>query len=505
MLLLPFSRSRREAVSDWLSDAVSSDAKADLDTALVKGDHLDEILALLSGNRLEEACERAQAAGDHYLALLLATAEGPNSVGGQMVLQQLDRWQELRADAHVDARRLRLLALLAGAPVWHGSDGRSVNVCAGLDWKRSLALHFWFLSSPVASVGDAFAAYEAAFDPPGEQGDAEPYAHCPNPEYDDLELEARDVKFHLLKLYTKRSHALEQLLCPSTHTADALDHRLSWFLGQALQAVGHAHLRPDRRDALHMSFSAQLESFGLWHWAVLPLLHLDDPGHRRAEVLRLLGRHVRLSDDESAEREAFLMDALRVPMAWIAEAKAIRAGAERSPRDQAWYLAKAGQAQRAHDVTVKEIAPAAIIDEDYEFLHAILKDLADSKDAILDWETKGGCYLDFMDVELEVKALLARRDDPAVDLDYHLEALRPRVASLCSAVASLPAGCARERLCQSEIAKRAAGLARAIAPGGGDARSLAEQLSKLPMPEDYALQELRTLTRNYMVEIMEES
>ena len=33
------------------------------------------------------------------------------------------------------------------------------------------------------------------------------------------------------------------------------------------------------------------------------------------------------------------------------------------------------------------------------------------------------------------------------------------------------------------------------------ARQMAELLSSLPLPEDYALQELRSLTRSYMMEI----
>ena len=36
---------------------------------------------------------------------------------------------------------------------------------------------------------------------------------------------------------------------------------------------------------------------------------------------------------------------------------------------------------------------------------------------------------------------------------------------------------------------------------GDGARQLAELTSKLPLPEDYALQEMRSLTRSYMMEI----
>jgi len=35
------------------------------------------------------------------------------------------------------------------------------------------------------------------------------------------------------------------------------------------------------------------------------------------------------------------------------------------------------------------------------------------------------------------------------------------------------------------------------------ARQLAESLSTLPLPEDYALQELRNFTQTYLAEIME--
>ena len=71
-------------------------------------------------------------------------------------------------------------------------------------------------------------------------------------------------------------------------------------------------------------------------------------------------------------------------------------------------------------------------------------------------------------------------------------------------MASLEVETAKERLCQSEIAKKVAHLMRAAlslesadstTPGATAARELAQLTSQLPMPEDYALQELRTLTR----------
>lgn len=46
--------------------------------------------------------------------------------------------------------------------VWQSSDS-AVNVCSELDWKRCMAVHLWFMLPPTASVADALAKYEAAF------------------------------------------------------------------------------------------------------------------------------------------------------------------------------------------------------------------------------------------------------------------------------------------------------------------------------------------------------
>lgn len=62
------------------------------------------------------------------------------------------------------------------------------------------------------------------------------------------------------------------------------------------------------------------------------------------------------------------------------------------------------------------------------------------------------------------------------------------------------------RLCQSEIAKRTANLVRAaIALQRGEpgvtSRVLAHLVTQLPLPEDYALQELRQLVETWITEV----
>ena len=259
---------RREAVSEWLREVVSPSVREDVRRAKMMGNttvgNVEQILAHLSGNDVSEACNAAHRTGNHYAALVTASAAGGGaaSVNGELVLQQLEGYQQMRADRHIGQSVLRLYGLVSGMPEWRSSDGaRDVNVCADLDWKRALAAHLWFLASPVASVADAFVAYEAAAGVSGsgtgdDDGDenlvVSPYASSPRPEHDPQSADYLDVKYHLLRLYTRRSHSLESVLNPATHTADPLDHRTSWLLGRVLGALGYSHLAPERREQVRV-------------------------------------------------------------------------------------------------------------------------------------------------------------------------------------------------------------------------------------------------------------
>ena len=50
----------------------------------------------------------------------------------------------------------------------------------------------------------------------------------------------------------------------------------SWHLYSVLQALDFHHLSPFHSASLHANYAAQLESVGLWQWAIFPLLHIHD-------------------------------------------------------------------------------------------------------------------------------------------------------------------------------------------------------------------------------------
>ncbi|XP_068276497.1 nuclear pore complex protein Nup98-Nup96 isoform X2 [Nyctibius grandis] len=511
---------RRKAFSCWLSETAAGRIEEEVSLSR-HGNHVEAVFSCLTGKRIGEACKLAQQSGDHRLALLLSQLAGSQPVRDLLTMQLVD-WHRLQADRFIQEERLRIFALLAGKPVWRLSERISINVCSLLDWKRCVAVHLWYLLPPTASISKALAMYESAFQNTQE---CEKYACCPLPPYleesgcvieedDDAGRPLRDVCFHLLKLYSDRHYDLDQLLDPRSVTSDPLDYRLSWHLWEVLRALNYTHLFRQSQGVLNASYAAQLESEGLWEWAVFILLHEPDTHTREKAVRELLNRHCVLSETpESWAKETFLTQRLCVPPEWIHEAKAVRARMEGDKHKEALFLFKAGHWNQCHKLVVRHLASDAIINENYKYLKGFLEDLAPPERSALiqDWEMAGLVYLDYIRV-IEMLDRIQQLDCST----YELERLHTKVMSLCSRIEQIQCHSAKDRLAQSDMAKRVANLLRVVLslqhapePLSDSApdlqrvplRLLAPHIGRLPMPEDYALEELRGLTQSYLREL----
>ncbi|KAL8559558.1 hypothetical protein ACOMHN_018721 [Nucella lapillus] len=514
-------QARREAFSKWLSTASMSKIQAEVAASAHKPEgHLQGIVSHLSGAQVSEACSLAQDAGDDRLALLLAQAAG-SDIARQMVAVQLAKWAEMGATEFIGEQRQRVYCLLAGQLLWGGPQ--TINTCAGLDWKRALALHLWYHCQPNAPIAEALRRYENAFQGSGDGEATPPYAAPPLPPYLeeglglDMEVEREedggeerrrvwDVCYHLLKLYSQKGYPLEALLNPTSATPNSLDHRLSWHLHCVLQVLDFHHLSAYHSASLHANYTAQLESVGLWHWALFPLLHIHHPTQRESAIKELLGRHVELSDtEEFTEQEQFVIERLHLPPPWIHCAKATKAGYQGEHRLQAMHLLQASLWNDAHRVILAHLASEAIVNEDHSELKKFLEVLAVPERCltILNWNTCGKVFYDFIQLVKKPPEDANLRD---------LEQLVSEVRSLCSRVRHLPCGCALDRHCQSLMASRTMSVLRALltmtAPAAGCSASatptdlLVQTLHGLPMPEDYALQELRELADSHLMEVI---
>ncbi|XP_023683557.2 nuclear pore complex protein Nup98-Nup96-like isoform X1 [Paramormyrops kingsleyae] len=512
---------RRRSFSAWLSQSASGRVEEEVMRSQGRS-HVEAVFSYLTGHCVSEACRLAQKSGDHRLSLLLSQAAGLQCTRDLLAMQLVD-WQRMQTDSFLQEDRLRVFSLLAGKPVWESTDS-TINVCSELDWKRCVAVHLWYMLPPIASVADALCMYEAAF-----QGsdDCQKYACPPLPPYlDNCECEVLeeqelqevgeprrqlyDICFHLLKLYSDRHYSLQQLLDPCTVTADRLDYRLSWHLWNVLQALNYTHLSPQRQGVLHTSYAAQLESAGLWEMAIFVLLHIPDSILRERAVKEMLNLHCPLVEtDDSAERERFLTEKLLVPVEWLHEAKATRARHEGDKHREAMHLYRAGHWSQCHRLVIQHLASDCIINENHDYLLEFLKglELAERSAQIHDWDTAGRVFLDYINVIQTLQAI--QMEGPT----YEMEQLHTEVTSLCGRIELIPCATAKDRLAQSEMAKRVANILRVVLSlqQGGETGSdpphiplhhLAPHIGLLPMPEDYALEELRGLTQSYLRELI---
>ncbi|XP_068122593.1 nuclear pore complex protein Nup98-Nup96 isoform X2 [Hyperolius riggenbachi] len=508
---------RRKAFSIWLAETAAE--RIEEEVVLHKKEQaVQAVFSYLTGCRISEACLLAQRFGDHRLSMLLSQLVG-SSLLQELITMQLEDWQKLHVDRFIQDDRLKVYALLAGIAVWQSSDKQSINVCSQLDWKRALAVHLWYMLPPTASIAQALQKYEDAFQ---ESEERSCYACYPLPSYlEDTSLSKdteavspsipRDVCFHLLKLYSDRCYDLRQLLDPRSVTSDPLDHRLSWHLWMVLQALNYSHLSHQSQGLLHASYAAQLENVGLWEWAIFVMLHVPDPVRRESAVRELLTRHCVLRETpESLAKETFLMEKLCIPPKWINEAKAIRSRREGDKHKEALYLQRSGHWNQCHRLVSRDLASDAIINENYSYLHSFLDELSRPENCvhIQGWDTAGQVYQDYIAI-IEMLNSIRQNDYSGCEL----ERLHTKVTSVCNRVELIPCYKSKDRLAQSEMAKRVANILRVVLrlqhnPDSDDTsdlrvplRLLAPHISRLPMPEDYAMEELRNLTQCYLKEL----
>lgn len=99
------------------------------------------------------------------------------------------------------------------------------------------------------------------------------------------------------------------------------------------------------------------------------------------------------------------------------------------------------------------------------------------------------CKLSF-----QFKGLKSLKTEP--DIEARWENLKPQLADLCSRINLLPCPTPKHRLCQSEIAQNLACLVRGVllvCPILNPCLIIKIALERLPLPQEFAQQELRAL------------
>ncbi|KAJ1658566.1 hypothetical protein IWQ61_002211 [Dispira simplex] len=477
---------RRAQLSRWLQEAVGPAMHQDVREAVTQQDWAQAIFHLMVGHRLTAATELASRSRDHRLATLLAQLGEENKMLQEDLNTQLTEWQDSNAVGLVQATYRKIYTLLAGRvdnPVETNAagnhatgDSASVLVCKGLDWKRALAAYVWY-SDFNDEVGELqrlpriLNQFEKASLDTSHSAVA-----CPRPWYISDSLIADQLYsltfqtarhtystlFHILKLYNHDTYRLEQALGPLGYSTSLFDYRVSWILFQVLARVYHVRNFMDgstqasqvvsaQADQLCATFAFQLEYLGLWHWAIYVLLFLPDSTARQTSIMGVLERQLPSTGDASREsvvemggeyqftpEEHFLVNTLRIPPAWIHQARAVYCLYRGWTAQETHHCLLAGEYTRAHRIAVTFLAPQAILDERYTFLRDLFKRM-ESRD-IPQWSTGGQLYLEYTDVvgtfeQLQHKLtpeMLSNKDDSELDeaTESQLYELRSRAQAV---------------------------------------------------------------------------
>lgn len=208
---------RRDLLSQWLEENTNF---ANSYNPAIKVDYLNHLINLLMSHKVADACEIAFKNDDLNLSMLLAQISGGPAIR-KLITHQLASWQDVEADKFISPDRLKIFMLIGGIPTLSSKHVR-INIYENLNWIKLMALHVWYLSSPTASIPDSLSNYEKTFQSENV------IANKPVPPYMEYieENEIKDLRYHLLQLYSRKSHPLEPLLNPNTYTSDPMDYRL---------------------------------------------------------------------------------------------------------------------------------------------------------------------------------------------------------------------------------------------------------------------------------------
>lgn len=289
---------RTEALSSWLSKAVSSSVDADL-KAHAASDSCKIAFLHLTGNQLEKAVEILSNNGNVRLATLISQAPGDIDFRVD-VREQLQIWREEKADIHINDDIRKLYALASGdiSSLDESNRREKVNMVEGLDWLRVFGLQLWFSSMLDTPLRETFEAYEQLTKDYPDQ------VACPVPWYSKAISKSfpsvPDGLYNLMKLALSPSTTLESALNPRSFSSNPCDNNTPWLLYIILSQCLRVRDFTDRQlqdavmdgssdtsqqessgysqtaNALTLSFASQLEQEGLIQEAAFVLLFLED-------------------------------------------------------------------------------------------------------------------------------------------------------------------------------------------------------------------------------------
>ncbi|KAM7207316.1 Nucleoporin NUP145N [Naviculisporaceae sp. PSN 640] len=360
------------------------------DAALLHADTPEEkAIICLAGHRVADACGHLMEARNFRLAGLVASiGSGPGLA--KDIRAQLNDWRESNVLSEFSEPIRAIYELLGGnACVCAGVKNVSIENRVssftisqrfGLDWMQAFGLRLFYTSSVGELVDSGWGSGVAETAVRSFATDIE----------QDREPEPDHPLWSLLKIF-----AFKQF--------DWSDPRLGWLLTKSIYATHKVAFGGDAEEKLDMAslkFAASLtataaasvsiENKNLWVQAAFVLGDLSNHSSKEAAVREHLGRHAHLIGSPKDPHSPFAaMVKFGVPEAWIWEAKALHFRSKEDSRQEFLALIWAGNYKEANRAFVERVAPALVIQRDFDRLFRFAELLFKVGKGKPEWEQGG--------------------------------------------------------------------------------------------------------------------
>ncbi|KAI9741163.1 MAG: hypothetical protein M1834_002876 [Cirrosporium novae-zelandiae] len=377
----------------------------------------EKAIVYLSVHDVQNACSALLQGKDYRLATLIA------QIGGDQVMrddirQQIKEWRELKVISEMTDAIRALYELLtgnacrcegtaSGTPLEDRASTFVMSERFHMDWKRSFGLRLWYSILEDDPIEVAIQKYQQDLADNIELKKPTPWfiEEKIADAWKDPYPETREsVLWSLLQAFTSTQpsvSSLSNLFMPENTSPTPLSSRLGF---QFLHAVGCGLIKSfsssdiSLADQIAINYAAERESAGQLHWAVFVLLHISDANSRRKAVQDILTRYADSFGGTDETPFTIFMNTLRIPEAWIWEAKALHARAVlRDHVQEVKFLLKAQNWNTAHETLCRDVAPKAIIERDYLTLKALLSGFG-GQTTVPNWEVGGQIFVDYLAV-----------------------------------------------------------------------------------------------------------
>ncbi|GES92632.1 nuclear pore complex protein Nup98-Nup96-like [Rhizophagus clarus] len=130
-----------------------------------------------------------------------------------------------------------------------------------------------------------------------------------------------------MKLSTDPTHSLEEALHPRTNQVAPLDYRITWLLHYMIARILCIRDFSDSEvmvDQITLKFIFELETLGIWQWAVFIAMFINHLEVRKNILCELLNRYVHQIPKEKAENfQNFAIRTMRLKEEWLLESQEV--------------------------------------------------------------------------------------------------------------------------------------------------------------------------------------